>query len=77
MGEQAQVGEIMQAEFSSLHPEQSLDEVYEQMQTQKISMWPVIEHGALVGILNLDNLSEFIMIRNVLPDIKSPALSMS
>ena len=75
LGKGASVGEIMESDFTHLHPEQNLDEVYEEMQAKRVTMWPVLDRGSLIGVLNSDNLSEFIMIRNVLKDTKEASLN--
>lgn len=76
-GEGVVVADIMSTDFPQLDPDQALDEVFEEMQAQKVTLWPVMKEGALIGLLNLDNLSEFIMIRKVLRHSGTAALSWS
>ena len=45
-----------------LHPDQPLEEVFLQMSNQKLEICPVYEEGALIGVLNRENVIELLMI---------------
>ena len=77
LGENAPLSEIALQQYPHLHPDQSLDEVFQDMQGQGVNTWPVLEQNSLVGVVNTDNLSEFIMIRNALNGPQSTKLSWS
>ena len=60
------VSNIMNKDFRGLDPEEPLDKVFEEFQMKKISVLPVIKGHKLLGILNTENVLEFIMVRNAM-----------
>ncbi len=62
----ATVGEAMLPSPPSTSPEQSLEETFQQMREAETSIMPVLDNGRLVGMLTLENIGEFLMVRNAL-----------
>lgn len=51
-----QVGDLMTAPFMSCHPEDRIDAVLGVMTMQRIRHFPVMEKGALVGLVSIGDL---------------------
>lgn len=62
-GNEALVTEAMQTEFLVLTPDKPLQEIYQQLLTQSISVAPVVQNGELLGIIDKENIYEFIMVK--------------
>ncbi len=60
------IRDIMTSKFRGLDPGEALDQVFEEFQLKKISVLPVIQNDKLLGILNMENVLEFIMVQNAL-----------
>jgi Zn-dependent protease len=56
------LGELMQ-EAPPLHPSQDLNEVFLIAHKSDVKMWPVMENHQLVGALDFENISEFLMVK--------------
>ncbi len=56
------LGELMQ-EAPPLHPSQDLNEVFLIAHKSDVKMWPVMENNQLVGALDYENISEFLMVK--------------
>jgi Zn-dependent protease/predicted transcriptional regulator len=56
---------VMSRELVILHPEQSLDEAYRHVQ-QRADLMVVKEGNAVIGVLDTDNILEFIMVKSAL-----------
>lgn len=65
-GEDAPISKAMQSNLVWLAPNTPLQEAKEQMMKNRVSMVPVGENGQLLGVLDLENLNEFLMIKNAL-----------
>lgn len=65
-GMQAKVKDAMSKNVKTLSSENSLKEVYELIKTSQYSFFPVIDDNKLAGVLEKDNLLEFISIRGIL-----------
>ncbi len=65
-GVQVAIGEVMKPEVQWLTANMSLQEANELMLRNNIAIAPVGERGNLQGILDADNLQEFLMIRSAL-----------
>jgi Zn-dependent protease/predicted transcriptional regulator len=66
-GTEARVFQIMQQEFPSCLPEESLEELlHNQRIGGEIHTLPVLESGRLIGLLTLQNITELMLIRGAL-----------
>jgi Zn-dependent protease/predicted transcriptional regulator len=55
------LSEIMDKSFPKFSPNTSLKEAYEEFATNRYTIGPVIENSKLVGILNRENIQEFLI----------------
>jgi Zn-dependent protease len=62
--EDAEVKKIMNSNVTTFDAGTSLEEAYEKMRYQQISMAPVIENERVKGVIDMDNINEFIMVRS-------------
>lgn len=62
-GDGAPAGEIMRREFQMLDPGEMLETAFVRLQTDDMSTIPVVRNGALVGLLTMDNVGEFMRIQ--------------
>lgn len=69
-GQDAPIDRIMQNKVLWLSPEMPLQQVQLQMMKEKIFIAPVGENKALKGVLNLENLNEFLMFQSALKNRK-------
>jgi Zn-dependent protease len=65
-GSDGKIAEVMVKEFKHLTPDQALEEVYLEMRSTGQSILPVIQNGELLGILDTENISEFILIKEAM-----------
>lgn len=65
-GADRSVTEVMQREFATAEPDEMLETVLGRLATAPCRTIPVLEDGALVGIVTMDNLGEYLMIQNAL-----------
>ncbi|MGM0498127.1 MAG: site-2 protease family protein [Bacteroidota bacterium] len=63
-GEELRVRQVMNKNITTFAPETSLEEAFQIMQKQRITMAPVVQNEKLVGIIDMDNINEFIMVRS-------------
>lgn len=63
-GREALVRDCMETSFESLRPGEMLEGAFAKLQNCDCRTMPVVQDGRLVGILNLENLGEFIAIRS-------------
>ncbi|WP_460880174.1 CBS domain-containing protein [Pontibacter rugosus] len=61
-----QVTEIMSAEVKAFDVRDKLSDAYTELQKTKAPLYPVLENGRLAGVINTDNINEFIMIKSAL-----------
>lgn len=64
-GDAALVENVMNREVVTLAPEESLDTIYCHIQ-QRTELMVVKEHGRVAGIVDADNILEFIMVKSAL-----------
>lgn len=57
------VGSIMKRNIRVLEPGMSLEDVFMRMSTNEEVICPVVENGTLIGVLDLNNINEFIVFR--------------
>ena len=68
-GKTARVGDVMHTDLRELSAEEPLEKVYTYFQENREALLPVMKGGQLIGVLDKDNIHEFIMIQNaVSPD---------
>jgi Zn-dependent protease/CBS domain-containing protein len=77
VGENAPVSQVMQREFETIDPTEMLENASVRMQTCGCTTMPVVHRGQLVGLVTLENLGEFLMIRAALRSKGSPAFARS
>ncbi len=65
-GEQASVSNGMVCEFRSVDAADMLEAVSRQLQDQDCHTLPVLRNGALVGLITMENIGEFLMIRSAM-----------
>ncbi|MCF8258461.1 MAG: site-2 protease family protein [Flavobacteriales bacterium] len=61
-GDGTPVSEVMDADLHTLSPNMRLQDVFQQMQQHRKEMMPVMDNGRLVGALDQENITEFVMI---------------
>jgi Zn-dependent protease len=64
--EGTRVGDVMRTDFPSVDPGEMLETVFLRLQSREIPCIPVLKGDALVGLLTLENLGEFLMIQAAL-----------
>ncbi|MDX5480458.1 MAG: site-2 protease family protein [Hymenobacteraceae bacterium] len=57
---------IMSQEFTTFNVHDKLSEAYTELQKSRAPLYPVLENGRLAGVINTDNINEFIMIKSAL-----------
>ncbi len=63
-GQEAAIGRVANKTFLTLFPEMPLQEAYENMLRMSASICPVIEDHRLIGVLNMENITEMVMLEN-------------
>jgi Zn-dependent protease len=61
-GASAPVSVAMRSDFLVAHPGEPLEEAFARLQGSKCHTMPVVQDGALCGVLTLDNVGEFFMV---------------
>jgi Zn-dependent protease/predicted transcriptional regulator len=64
VGQGANIGRIANKQFFTLAPDMPLEEAYARMMQSNGTLCPVIENGALIGVLNMENITEVVMLAN-------------
>jgi CBS domain-containing protein len=62
----AQVASVMEQEFERADPTEMLHSVFSRLQGCRCHSFPVIERGRLVGVIDMENVGEFIALRQAL-----------
>lgn len=60
------VSEVMAQEVRTFNVQDKLSEAYTELQKTKAPLLPVLENGRLAGVINSDNINEFILIKSAL-----------
>lgn len=60
---EAPVHEVMTAAGEPVRPADTLDTVFRRMQESGCSSLPVVEHGEVIGLITLDQVSKWLMLR--------------
>ncbi|MCJ8167318.1 site-2 protease family protein [Pontibacter sp. E15-1] len=63
---QKPVVEIMSGDVKTFNVHDKLSEVYTELQKTRVPLYPVLENGRLAGVINTDNINEFILIKSAL-----------
>jgi Zn-dependent protease/predicted transcriptional regulator len=67
-GNSAPVSSVMQKEYLTLHPEMTLQEVFQLMMLKNCHAAPVIEHNEFIGMVDRENIYELLMVKEALTD---------
>lgn len=67
-GQNSPVTNILRKDFLLLNPEMELQDIYLKMMTNGELISPVFDKGELVGVLDRENISELILIREALKE---------
>jgi len=65
-GQEDEVRKIMNTDVTSFSIDASLEKAYEQMRNKQITMAPVLQEGQLAGLIDMENINEFLMVRRAL-----------
>jgi CBS domain-containing protein len=60
------VSEIMERNFDTVAINDRLTEVYANAQRRKNAFYPVVEGSRLMGVIDMNNIQEFVMIRSAI-----------
>lgn len=60
------VGEIMSREFEVTNPDEPVEDAITRGRAQEMVLLPVVQGGNLVGLLTLENISEYVLIQAAL-----------
>lgn len=69
------VSQFMRTDFVTTTPQEMLDVAYARMSRESSHALPVLGAGKLVGLVTLDNLSEFLMLQETLREVRHPAVN--
>ncbi len=67
-GNQTAIGSVMDADIPRLSPDMPLEKAYEMFQQQRYPILPVLENEEVIGIVDMENVHEFIMVKGALKD---------
>ncbi len=62
----ATVADLMDKDFKTVKPEEDLSEIYRTVQRRRHNFFPVMDKGELVGVIDMENINEFMMIEAAL-----------
>lgn len=65
-GEEVEVGEIMTEDFQRVEAKTPLRDIFQTIQKKKAGFFPVFENDKLLGIIDQENIQEFIMVQSAL-----------
>jgi CBS domain-containing protein len=65
-GQEGRVGDVMRRDYQTVDPSEMLETVATKLQTCDCHTLPVVREGRLLGMITMDNLGEFLMIRSAL-----------
>lgn len=68
-GDQARVEDVMETKFEIADPSEMMETVFERLKICRCRSLPVLREGRLVGIVTMDNLSEFLMVARAYPGV--------
>ncbi len=70
-GKHVKIGDVMNRQVETLSYDMPLEKAYQQFQQKRLMVMPVIENGSLMGIVDVENIHEFIMIKHAVGAEKS------
>ncbi len=62
-GSERPISEAMRRSFTTLAPDQPLEEAMQALLTHRTPIAPVYENGKLIGVLDMENIQEFLMVK--------------
>lgn len=65
-GESTPVATVMTTDFEVVHPSDMAERVLMRLQSSELRLLPVVRNGELVGLVNLENVGEFLQIQTAL-----------
>ena len=65
-GDRARVGDHMQREICVTNAQESVERAFERLQRDECHTMPVLKNGSLVGVLTLENVGEYVLLRRAL-----------
>lgn len=65
-GNNAIVGQSMRTDIAHLSPDMPLDEVIQKIASEKSSVFPVMQEGRLVGLVDKENINELLMVQSAI-----------
>jgi Zn-dependent protease/predicted transcriptional regulator len=72
-GDTARVGDHMRSQICVTHTRESVERAFERLQRDECQTMPVLRDGQLVGVLTLENVGEYVMLRRALERQRSTA----
>jgi predicted transcriptional regulator len=66
LGPGAAVRQAMRIDVAPVDASAPLEETFQRLQTEELSAAPVTDNGRLVGLITMENIAEFLMIRTAL-----------
>lgn len=74
-GPGCEVSQAMRPAPEPVSPDASLEETFQRIRGGEVQTVPVIEAGQLVGLITLENIGEFLMVRNALEQLPPGTLN--
>ncbi len=65
-GDDLIIRQVMNRNITTFEPDTTLEKAFQVMQKQRITMAPVVQNEKLVGIIDMENINEFIMVRSAI-----------
>lgn len=62
-GENEKIGNVMNKDLIFLNPDTPLEDVFQKSQQNSSNLIPVMENGQIIGTVDLENIMEFILIK--------------
>jgi len=63
-GQNANINRIVNRDYLTLTPDMELQEAYQKMAQANASISPVMEAGELIGVIDMENITEVVMLEN-------------
>ncbi|PTX22547.1 Zn-dependent protease [Pontibacter mucosus] len=60
------VAKVMSGDVKTFNVQDKLADAYTELQKTRVPLYPVLENGRLAGVINNDNINEFIIIKSAL-----------
>jgi Zn-dependent protease len=65
-GKEGRVNEVVKGDIENVTPDMTLFDVFTKMQTNRYDIVPVTENGRFMGILDIEGINEFFIVRNAM-----------